>query len=214
MADTQQLTPRSARAIAIGFVSFLFWLAADLGTKEWALDNLSEARTVPVPLCVVDDATGHYQLQRRPTESVVWVQDYFELRYVENCGASFGMGKNFPEWLRKSVFYVAAIVASIALGWSFVKGQGGTLYAVSVPLVVSGAIGNLIDRMRHGFVVDFLRFHIRETWEWPTFNVADITITVGIALLLIDGFVTERAAKKRLAEKRAEAAGSAPPGAA
>ena len=68
--------------------------------------------------------------------------------------------------------------------WLYWTGYGGTLFAVSVPLIASGALGNLVDRFRLGYVVDFIRFHVREAFVWPTFNVADITITVGVALLL------------------------------
>jgi signal peptidase II len=57
-----------------------------------------------------------------------------------------------------------------------------------VPLIASGALGNLVDRFRLGYVVDFVRFHLRDGFSWPTFNVADITITVGVGLLLIEGF--------------------------
>jgi signal peptidase II len=69
----------------------------------------------------------------------------------------------------------------------FARGNGGPLFAWSVPLVVSGALGNMIDRVRLGYVVDFIHFHVYDSFEWPTFNVADSTITVGVALLLLDG---------------------------
>jgi signal peptidase II len=59
-------------------------------------------------------------------------------------------------------------------------------------LIASGALGNLIDRFRLGYVVDFIRFHVHEAFVYPTFNVADCTITVGVALLLIEGFIAPR----------------------
>ena len=57
-----------------------------------------------------------------------------------------------------------------------------------VPLIVAGAIGNLVDRVRFGYVVDFIRFHLNDQWAYPTFNVADAWITIGDVLILIDGF--------------------------
>jgi signal peptidase II len=93
-----------------------------------------------------------------------------------------------PRWFRSTLFMTAATVAIIALLWMFVRGSGGPFFAVSVPLVVSGALGNLVDRIQNGYVVDFIRFHIHDVFEWPTFNLADSVITVGVILLLIDGF--------------------------
>jgi signal peptidase II len=78
--------------------------------------------------------------------------------------------------------------------WLFVTGYGGRLFAISVPLIASGALGNLIDRFRLGYVIDFVRFHIQDSFVWPTFNFADATITIGVALLLIEGLLSPRMA--------------------
>jgi signal peptidase II len=59
-------------------------------------------------------------------------------------------------------------------------------------LIASGALGNLIDRFRLGYVVDFIRFHLRDAFVWPTFNIADSTITVGVLLLVIEGFAAPK----------------------
>jgi signal peptidase II len=83
----------------------------------------------------------------------------------------------------------AGLVAVGALMFMFVTGSGGTLFAYSVPLIVSGALGNMVDRVRLGYVIDFIRFHLNDGWEWPTFNIADSTITVGVVLLLLDGLL-------------------------
>jgi signal peptidase II len=93
-----------------------------------------------------------------------------------------------PRWLRYGLFMTAAAVAVVVLLWMLVRGSGGPLFAASVPFIASGALGNLVDRVQHVYVVDFIRFHIHDVFEWPTFNVADSTITVGVILLLIDGF--------------------------
>lgn len=72
---------------------------------------------------------------------------------------------------------------------------------VSVPLIVSGAIGNLVDRVRFGYVVDFVRFHLNDRWAYPTFNVADAWITIGVVLILIEGFLDGRREKQATAEE-------------
>jgi signal peptidase II len=125
--------------------------------------------------------------QRVRTISVVLIDNFLEFRYAENCGAAFGMLYNSPVIFRSILFTTAATIAVVVLFWMLVTGTGGPLFAWSVPLVSSGACGNLLDRVFNGYVVDFIRFHIHEAFEWPTFNFADITITIGVVLLVLDG---------------------------
>jgi signal peptidase II len=179
--------PRSMRSLALCLIALAALTALDLWTKAWAEQTLSRERTRQVAPACTPDADGSYSMQRLRADSIVLVPDYLELRYAENCGAAFGLLDEAPRWLRVVVFMGAGIVAIAALLWMFAQGHGGKLFAVSVPLVASGALGNMIDRLRLGYVVDFIHFHIRDGFEWPTFNVADSTITVGVALLLIDG---------------------------
>jgi signal peptidase II len=177
-------TPRrSLRAIALAAAGTLALLAADLGSKSWASETLSEERAVaPPPQCVPG------RLQRAPLPSVVVIEGYLEMQYAENCGAAFGIGNDWSQTMRRAVFIPAALLAAFALFWMFARGTGGPLFAWSVPFVVSGAVGNLVDRIRYGYVVDFIRFHVYDEFEYPTFNVADIAIVVGVALLVLDGF--------------------------
>jgi signal peptidase II len=178
---------RDGRALLFMLLSLVLYTAADLLTKEWALDHLSRERSGEAPPLCEPDEHGYVRTQRVPKRTVVLIDDYLEFRYAENCGAAFGMLRSAPSWVRATVFGVAGIGACIVLTIMFVRGTGGRLFAHSVPLVLSGAIGNLADRVRHGFVVDFIRFHVKNNWEYPTFNVADIAIFIGVALLLLDG---------------------------
>jgi signal peptidase II len=181
------LVPRTARALIIMLVSLVLYTFADLASKEWALENLSRPRVGMSPPVCQPDGQGYVRMQRLADRSVPLIEGYLEFRYAENCGAAFGMLRTAPSWVRALVFGVAGIGACIVLTVMFMRGVGGKLFALSVPLVLSGAIGNLADRVRHGFVVDFIRFHINNSWEYPTFNVADITIAIGVGLLLLDG---------------------------
>lgn len=188
--------PRTRQAILLCALATIGLLIADLGTKQWAESALSEEPFVePGPVCDPDDR-GHITMQRVRAEPVIVIDDYLEFRYAENCGAAFGLMRTAPLVARKIVFGIAALLASIALFVMFVRGRGGTLFAVSVPLIVSGAIGNLIDRVRYGYVIDFIRFHWQEAWDYPTFNIADVGITVGVVLLVLDGFRDARLAKQ------------------
>jgi signal peptidase II len=180
---------RTLQAILFCLVGTIFFTWADLASKNWAQAELSrEPHVAPHPTCERDER-GYIQFQRARQGSVVLVDDYLELRYAENCGAAFGMLAEAPRWVRLGVFMSVGAFAVIALSYMFITGTGGPLFAWSVPLIVSGALGNVIDRIRFGYVVDFIRFHLPSGWEWPTFNVADSTITVGVALLLLDAML-------------------------
>lgn len=198
------LVRRSTQAIVVCAVATLALIALDLWTKDLAVESLSRSRIGDPPEVCADG--GVRGMQRFPGEPYVIVEDYLELRYAENCGAAFGLLDDAPRELRRVVFGAAGVLATVFLFVLFVRGSGGTLFAYSVPLIVSGAVGNLVDRARLEYVVDFIRFHVADSWEYPTFNVADITITVGVALLVIDGFMEERAAKQAKDARRKEAA--------
>ncbi len=177
---------RSAGALAIMIACLVVYTAADLVSKEWALDHLSHERTGHKPPVCEADEQGYLEIQRLPGPPKVLVEGALHLHYAENCGAAFGMLRAAPGWLRALVFGASGVAASIVLISMFLRGAGGALFAHAVPMVLSGAIGNLCDRVRHGFVVDFIQIDPK-LFEYPTFNVADIAITVGVALLLIDG---------------------------
>jgi signal peptidase II len=184
MTDAQQR--RGAKAIILCLIATAVLTAADLGSKHWAQSALSRERAVATHAVCEPNAEGRYALQRPRTGAVVLIDDYLEFRYAENCGAAFGMLDESPRWLRATVFFGAGAFWVSALMFMFVTGTGGALFAWSVPFILSGALGNLIDRARLGYVVDFVRFHLPSGWEWPTFNVADVTIAIGVGLFLLD----------------------------
>lgn len=162
-------------------------LAADLGSKEWALNALSTpAGDSGTPVCEPDSA-GLLHMQRMRSDVVSILANHLELRYAENCGAAFGLMHKAPRIARLALFGATALGVTIGLMLMLYRGTRSDLFNWSVPLIVSGAIGNFADRLRHGFVVDFVRAY-SGNWEWPTFNVADATISVGIALMLLEGF--------------------------
>lgn len=199
------LQRRSPKAIALCVAATTALLALDLGTKFWAEDALSEPRVGgPPPVCEPDEH-GYTTQQRRQKAPMVLIEGYLELRYAENCGAAFSMLRSAPALVRTGLFGLAAVAASIALMWMFVMGRGQQWFAFAVPLIVSGALGNLADRLRLGYVIDFVRFHwstpIFGYTEWPTWNVADATILIGVVMLLIDGYY-EGKLEKELAAKQ------------
>ena len=114
---------------------------------------------------------------------------FFNLVLVWNRGVSFGMfnsGGAFAPWLLSGL--ALAVVVGL-LVW--LKRSDQLLTGLGLGLVIGGAFGNLIDRIRFGAVVDFLDFHLAG-WHWPAFNLADAAICVGAVLMLADGLLVRR----------------------
>ena len=115
----------------------------------------------------------------------------FQLTYLRNEGAAFSFLSSAGGWQRW--FFVAlALTSSVAIGiWLGRLNRTQTREAIGWALVLGGAIGNLIDRLVWGYVIDFLDVYY-QNWHWPAFNVADSAITVGVGLLLLDAFRTPK----------------------
>jgi signal peptidase II len=111
------------------------------------------------------------------------IPGFFSITHVQNSGAAFGLLANVPG--SAAIFVIIALIA-IALILVYVRQikEGALWVLLCLSLVLTGAVGNLIDRFRLGSVVDFLDFHYRG-WHWPAFNVADASITIGILLLAV-----------------------------
>lgn len=120
---------------------------------------------------------------------VIHVIPSFNLTLVYNPGVSFGqMG-----WLGPWVLSVVAVAISVALVF-WLRRAERPLLGLALGMIIGGALGNVIDRIRFGAVVDFLDFYVPGTnWpHWPAFNVADSAIVVGVGLILLDGLFAER----------------------
>lgn len=119
-------------------------------------------------------------------ESVEVIKNFFQLTYVQNHGAAFGFLRDANETLRSAFFLTIPPIAAIAILF-LMRGtpKDDHLQIVSLSAIFAGAIGNYIDRLRYGFVVDFLDFHWYHKVSWPAFNVADISIVTGICLMLL-----------------------------
>jgi signal peptidase II len=115
---------------------------------------------------------------------------YFQLTYMRNQGAAFSFLSGAGGWQRW-FFIGLAIVASVFIFiWLRKLDPSRRREAVAWALVLGGALGNLIDRILYGYVIDFLDVYVGD-WHWPAFNVADSAITLGVALLLLDSFKTQ-----------------------
>ncbi len=113
------------------------------------------------------------------------VLPFFNLTMVWNEGISFGLFHGSGVWILSGV---ALLIALFFSHW--MTKATGWLQAISLGMVIGGAIGNVVDRLRFGGVADFLDFHVMG-WHYPAFNVADCAIVVGVALLVFDGLFLE-----------------------
>jgi len=118
-----------------------------------------------------------------PGDSITVINGYFEMTYVHNTGAAFGMGSSMNEAYRVPFFLVASLLAvGLMIYLARQTDPGEKALLVSLSLIMGGALGNMVDRAVLGHVIDFIDWHIGIR-HWPAFNIADSSITVGIAIM-------------------------------
>jgi len=144
---------------------------------------------LPLSIVIADQVTKWLVIQRLPLyEDVPLIPGLLSLQHVRNSGAVFGFlsGANLPG--KPYLFAAMSALALAALAYyarTIPREERLPRFALS--LVIGGAIGNLIDRVRFGYVVDFVKMYW-ETHVWPNYNVADSAISIGLVLLVIDSF--------------------------
>ncbi|WP_051202241.1 signal peptidase II [Ferrimonas senticii] len=131
--------------------------------------------------------------------SKLWVAASFEygvrlplipslnLTYVHNPGAAFSFLADAGGWQRWGFAVFALAVTAALLVMLRTEPKNNRLINISYALIISGAIGNMIDRLAYGYVIDFIDFYVGN-WHWPAFNIADSAICIGAALMIIDSF--------------------------
>jgi signal peptidase II len=119
------------------------------------------------------------------------ITPFFNLVLTYNRGISFGLF-NTPGAMNVLLFpLLAAVIVTMLISW--LKRIESSFLAVAIGLVIGGAVGNVIDRLRLGAVVDFLDFYVG-AWHWPAFNAADSAICLGVTAMLLDGLLLRREA--------------------
>jgi len=133
-----------------------------------------------ISILLLDRYSKSYVLNKiLPFQSIPIIKDVFHISLVYNTGTAFGIlkGNNF-------IFIIFSVIVILSILKQFRELSSNREFAVALTLIISGAIGNLIDRISLGYVVDFLDFRI-----WPVFNIADISISLGIILILHSLFI-------------------------
>ena len=172
---------------ALGSPAYLFLaivsvatLGLDIASKLWA----EKALDYQPPMHVIEGKTVNFGFQ-----------------LARNHGGAWGLLQGSPENLRKPFFLLVSALAIGFIVYLFSRLQPRQrALKWGLPLVLGGALGNVFDRIRYGWVIDFIDVHFIKSngqeWHWPTFNVADIAICVGVGLMAIDMFGSKRGDKK------------------
>ena len=128
---------------------------------------------------------GYYRLG-----DATYVTSFFNIVRAHNTGAAFSFLADAGGWQRW-LFTGIALATAVFILWQLRAHPGQKLFCFALSSILGGAIGNVVDRLQHGYVVDFLDFHLRG-WHFPAFNVADCAITVGAACLILDELLRVR----------------------
>jgi signal peptidase II len=140
----------------------------------------------------VDQATKLWAAGTLDYGMPVTVLPFFNLTLVHNTGAAFSFLADAGGWQRIFFIVVSGVVSLVLAAWLWRLPRDARLLGIALALVLGGALGNLVDRVAYGYVIDFLDFHAAG-WHWPAFNVADSAISCGVVLLLADGLFGSRA---------------------
>jgi len=134
---------------------------------------------------ILDQATK-YVVQYLMTlhDHITVIPDFFNLTYIQNPGAAFGLFGKFTDTFRSVLLIGISIAALLILFLMYIKvREKDLLLQSSIALIIGGAMGNMIDRLRFQWVIDFLDFHWGR-YHWPAFNLADAAITIGTIVLM------------------------------
>jgi signal peptidase II len=146
-------------------------------------------------LIVIDQLTKWLVLQRFSVGEQLPVTDFLNIVLVYNRGAAFSFLANAPGW-QTPLLAAFALAAAVLVSVLLVRSPGRTLLCLGLSLILGGALGNLIDRLRFGQVVDFLDVHAYG-YHWPAFNAADAGISVGAVILIVEAFLHREAGSEK-----------------
>ncbi|MBI5508488.1 MAG: signal peptidase II [Deltaproteobacteria bacterium] len=135
------------------------------------------------------DKLSRFLWQKHPVKSEAFavLDDFWHFRYVENPGAAWGFLSGSASWFRTPFFLLVSVGAMIFIIHYVRKTTAEQrLLRLALALVFGGALGNFIDRVRLGYVIDFIDWHWFDKATWPTFNIADSGISVGVALMVLE----------------------------
>lgn len=169
-------------------------IVVDQVTKQWAQRTLLEQGfhddTAEYPVCGDREESLKRELFiRKHRDNIPVIDGFFRFRYVENCASAFGLMNSVPESFRFPFFIIVSFLALGFIPYLYIKTPADQpLMLYGLPFILGGAIGNLLDRLIYRYVIDFIEWYIRigdKIRQWPTFNIADAAIVIGIGLMIL-----------------------------
>ena len=145
--------------------------------------------TLAAVVIILDQITKYAISRSLSLHETIELTPFFNVVFVYNRGAAFSFLSDAAGWQRE-LFIGIALAASVWIGWLLRRYSEQTAFCIALSLILGGAIGNVIDRLLYGAVVDFLDFHALG-YHWPAFNVADSAISCGAVLLIWDALKTK-----------------------
>lgn len=141
---------------------------------------------VAIVIVFADQVTKWAIIEWVPLYDRVALNSFINLTHQQNSGAAFSFLANAGGWQRWFFVVLSTVVSGVIVVWIWrIRNEGPMLLPIGLSLVLGGALGNLVDRVRLGYVTDFIQVWFG-SWPFPSFNVADSGITVGAALLIVD----------------------------
>jgi len=141
---------------------------------------------VSVLIVVLDLWTKNIASESLTLYRPVALTSWLNMTLAHNYGAAFSFLSDAGGWQRWLFTGLASVVTLVLITWLFRLPSHEKMTAAALGLIIGGAIGNLVDRINHGYVVDFIDVYYRD-WHWPAFNLADSAITCGVIILLVHG---------------------------
>lgn len=139
---------------------------------------------------VLDQLTKQAVMNSMDLYQSIQILPFFNMTYVHNYGAAFSILYDAGGWQRYFLSALAIIVSGVIVWWLRQSTKEQVLLPVAFSFILGGALGNVLDRILHGYVIDFLDFYYG-SYHWPAFNVADSAIFIGAGLLIIDMFINK-----------------------
>lgn len=141
-------------------------------------------------IVILDQITKQWILDHYQYGDWTPITHFFNIVRAHNTGAAFSFLSDAGGWQRWMFVGIGA-AATVLIVWQLYKHPGHKLFGFALASILGGAIGNVVDRLQHGYVVDFLDFYLGQ-WHFPAFNVADIAISVGAVCLIVDEILRSR----------------------
>ena len=146
-----------------------------------------------VVILIADQITKTLILNNYRLGDSTFITSFFNIVRAHNTGAAFSFLSDAGGWQRW-LFTGIGVAATIFIVWQLRAHPGQKLFSFALSSILGGAVGNVVDRLMHGYVVDFLQFHYAG-WYFPSFNIADAAITVGAVCLILDELLRVRNAR-------------------